>query len=52
MAVAMLLEWPGVTLEQYDAVVRDLDLGGKAGPGGIFHVAGPGEGGLRVVDVW
>ena len=52
MAVAMLLEWPGVTIEQYDAVIRDLDLGGKSYRGGVFHVAGPAEGGVRVVDVW
>jgi hypothetical protein len=52
MAVAFLLEWPGVTLDQYEAVVQDLDLGGKTYPGGIFHVAGPTESGLRVVDVW
>src|SRR5437764_1369145 len=45
MAVAMLLEWPGATIEQYDAVIRDLDLGGKSYRGGIFHVAGPAEGG-------
>jgi hypothetical protein len=52
MAVAMLLEWSGVTLDQYDAVIRDLELGGRAYPGGIFHVAGPTESGIRVVDVW
>lgn len=52
MAIAMLLEWPGVTLDQYDAVIRDLDLGGKAYQGGIFHVAGATEHGIRAVDVW
>jgi hypothetical protein len=52
MAVAMVLEWPGVTVEQYDAVMDDLGLGGKPYKGGIFHVAGPIEGGWRVVDVW
>jgi hypothetical protein len=52
MAIAMLLEWPGMTQDQYDAVIQDLDLGGKAYQGGIFHVAGPMEGGWRVVDVW
>jgi hypothetical protein len=52
MAVAMLLEWPGVTLDQYDAVVRDLDLNGKTYQGGLFHVAGATDSGVRVVDVW
>ncbi len=52
MAIAMLLEFPGGTMEQYDALLKDLDLGGKAYKGGIFHVAGPAEGGVRIVDVW
>ncbi len=52
MAIAFLLEWPGVTQAQYDAVVKELDLGGRVAPGGVFHVAGPVDGGWRVVDVW
>jgi hypothetical protein len=52
MAIAFLLEWPGVTQAQYDAVIQELDLGGRVAPGGVFHVAGPMEGGWRVVDVW
>jgi hypothetical protein len=53
MAIAILMEFPTVTQEQYDEVVRDMDLGGKAYKGGIFHVAGPKEGGgWRIVDVW
>lgn len=52
MAVAMLMEFPGVTREQYDAVIEELNLGGRPGAGGIFHVAGPTETGWRVVDVW
>lgn len=52
MAVAMLLDFPGVTQAQYDAVLDELDLGGKTYQGGIFHVAGPVDGGWRVVDVW
>jgi hypothetical protein len=52
MAVAMLQDFPGETLERYDAVVRDLELGGVSAPGQLFHMAGATEGGLRVVDVW
>lgn len=52
MAIAMLLEFRGVTLEQYDAVVADMHLGGKPYKGGIFHVAGPTESGWRIVDIW
>ncbi len=53
MAIAVLMEFPTGTVEQYDAVIEEMNLGGKPGPGGIFHVAGPMEGGgMRVVDVW
>jgi len=53
MAIAVLMEFPVGTVEQYDAVIEEMNLGGKPGPGGIFHVAGPMEGGgMRIVDVW
>jgi hypothetical protein len=52
MAIAYLLEFEGGTAEQYDAIMQELDLGGHPYRGGIFHVAGPIEGGWRVVDVW
>ena len=52
MKMAFLIEGTGVTPEQYDQIVEKLNLGGKAAPGGIFHIAGPMEGGMRVVDVW
>lgn len=53
MKMAFLFEGSGVTPEQYDQILEKLNLGGKAAPGGIFHVAGPMKGGgMRVVDVW
>jgi hypothetical protein len=53
MAIAALMEFPVGTVEQYDAVIAEMNLGGKPGPGGIFHVAGPTpDGGIRIVDVW
>ena len=48
----MIMTFPGVTQEQYEAVLQQLNLGGRMPPGGIFHAAGPIEGGWRVVDVW
>jgi hypothetical protein len=51
MAVAMLMELPGVTQEQYDKVMEELQLETMP-PGGIFHMAAPMEGGWRVLDVW
>ena len=50
--VGMIMTFPGVTQEQYEAVLQQLNLGGRMPPGGIFHAAGPIEGGWRVVDVW
>jgi hypothetical protein len=52
MAVAMLFEMPGTTQAQYDAVIKDLDLHGKPLPNGLFHVAGPMEGGWIFLDLW
>jgi hypothetical protein len=50
MAVAFLQELPGTTQEQYDQVLEAFR--GKTAQGRIFHVAGPIEGGWRIVDVW
>jgi hypothetical protein len=51
MPVAMLMELPGVTQEQYDRVMEDLQLE-EMPEGGIAHIAAPMEGGWRVLDVW
>ena len=53
MAIAVLMEFPVGELAQYDAVIEEMNLGGKPAPHAIFHVAGPKEGGgMRIVDVW
>lgn len=52
MAVVVIAEFPGGTQAKYDAIIQEMALGGKMPPGGIFHVAGPMDGGWRVVDVW
>ena len=53
MPVAFILDFPRGTLEQYDAVVEEMQLGGRLPPGALFHVAGTGPSGdLRVIDVW
>lgn len=53
MSVAYLLDFPGTSLEQYDAVCADLGLRPGAVPEGlIYHAAGHTETGLRVLDVW
>jgi hypothetical protein len=50
MAVAMMVENPNVTSEIYDKVRDQLGLEGPAG--GIFHAAGEGPNGWRVIEVW
>src|SRR5215204_5495955 len=52
IGMIMIMTFPGGTQEQYEAVLQQLNLGGRMPPGGIFHAAGPIEGGWRVVDVW
>ena len=54
MAVALVIEFPGVTQEQYDKVQDTLGLkGSETWPRGIMlHVAGPTARGWEVVDVW
>jgi hypothetical protein len=52
MAVAILLEWPGLTQQQYEMSMKELRLDANPPVGALFHVAGPMTGGWRVVDVW
>ena len=52
MAVAFLIEIPGFTPEQAAAVLQALDLENNPAAGQIFHLEGPMDGGMRVVDVW
>jgi hypothetical protein len=52
MAVALVLDFPGGTMEQYHEVVGRMGLGGRMAPGSLFHAAGIYQGGLRVVDAW
>jgi hypothetical protein len=40
MATVMLMEWPGVTTEQYNSVMGMLGLDAKLPVGALFHVAG------------
>lgn len=52
MATVMLMEWRGITPEQYTRVISNLGLDSKPPVGGIFHVAGFSGGALRVLDIW
>ena len=51
MAVVQIHELPGMTREQYEQAVRELNLSGPP-PGSHLHASGPMEGGWRIVEVW
>ena len=54
MPVAIVMEFKGATLEQYDQVIERMGFepGGPGAPGGLSHwVAATGDG-IRVTDVW
>jgi hypothetical protein len=52
MSTVMSMEWAGITQDQYNQVMRTLDLDKNPPAGGIFHVAGFTGSTLRVVDIW
>ena len=52
MSTVMSMEWAGITQDQYNQVMRALDLDKNPPAGGIFHVAGFAAGTLRVLDIW
>jgi len=52
MAVALLFEGTGVTQAQYEQVLNQVAPGNQMAPGMLYHVAGPTDGGFRVVEVW
>ena len=54
MAVAVVMEFNGATLEQYDQVIEKMHFepGGPGAPGGLFHWCTSTGGGVRVTDVW
>ncbi len=54
MAIAVVMDFTGGTVEQYDEACRRLGFEpkGPGAPGGLFHWAASTEGGLRITDVW
>jgi hypothetical protein len=52
MAVAMFMHWPGVTSEQYDAVMGRLELDVNPPAGEVLHLAALTDEGLDVCEVW
>ena len=54
MATAVETTFHGVTLAEYDDLLRRLDFrpGGPSEPGCLFHFTTPTEDGFRGIDVW
>ena len=54
MAIAVVMEFKGATLRQYDEVIERMgfDRGGPGAPGGLFHWVAQTDDGMRVTDVW
>ena len=54
MAIGVILDFPGGTLDQYDQVIQKmgLSLGGPMPDGGISHWVTATDDGFRVTDVW
>lgn len=54
MAIAVVMDFNGATVEQYDQVIDKMHFspGGPGAPGGMFHWCAVTDNGLRVTDVW
>jgi hypothetical protein len=54
MAVAVVLEFDDVTLDQYDEVIESMGFtpGGPGAPGSLFSWVTATGFGIRVTDVW
>jgi hypothetical protein len=52
MAVVVVAEIEGGTEELYEQVSGKATPGGELPDGGKVHIAGPTEGGWRVITVW
>ena len=48
MAVAIFMQWPGVTADQYDSVMARLDLDASPAAGAVLHLAALTDEGLEV----
>ncbi len=52
MAVAMHMEWPGATAEQYDRLRERVNWEHEPPEGAVLHLASFTPEGARIVDVW
>ena len=54
MAVAVVIELPGATLDQYDQSLVKMGFTpeGAWAPAGLFHWVTATDDGIRITDVW
>ncbi len=53
MPITAVFKVPTMTSEQYDKVIKELEVKGVGAPDGrLHHVASPDGGGFFVVDIW
>ncbi len=52
MAVAMFMQWQGVTAAQYDEVRRMVNWENDVPDGALFHIATFDGEGAHIVDLW
>lgn len=54
MPVAIVMDFKGATLAQYDQVIEKMGLepGGAGSPGSYSHWVAETDDGIRVTDVW
>jgi heme-degrading monooxygenase HmoA len=52
MAIQVVSEIQGMTKEQYEQAIGQIGDQLRRAPGFNHHVAGPMEGGYRVVEIW
>jgi len=52
MTIGLIFENPGITRAQYDEIRHALHPDNSLSPGMLFHAAGAGENGWRVIEVW
>jgi hypothetical protein len=52
VAVAVYIEWPGITAEKYDDLRDLVEWEREVAQGSIIHIASIGSEDVSVVDVW
>jgi hypothetical protein len=52
MPIVHIIDMPGADVSAYDQAFAAIHPGGAWPEGQLEHIAGPVEGGFRVIDVW